>query len=116
MRPDARALLALLLLGQYLVVLDVAIVNVALPSIQRDLGLSATGLQWVVNGYTIAFAGFLLLGGGWPTSSASDARSSPAWGCSWRAASSAAWPARRACCSPAAWSRASEPPSSLPRR
>lgn len=63
MRPNARALLALLLLGQYLVVLDVAVVNVALPSIERALGLNATGLQWVVNGYTIAFAGFLLLGG-----------------------------------------------------
>ena len=60
---DARALLALLLLGQFLVVLDISVVNVALPSIQRDLELSATGLQWVINGYTIAYAGFLLLGG-----------------------------------------------------
>jgi EmrB/QacA subfamily drug resistance transporter len=60
---EARALLALLLLGQFLVVLDVSVVNVALPSIQADLGLSSTGLQWVVNGYTIAYAGFLLLGG-----------------------------------------------------
>ena len=60
---DARALLALLLLGQFLVVLDISVVNVALPSIQSALGLSSTGLQWVVNGYTIAYAGFLLLGG-----------------------------------------------------
>ena len=61
--PHARALLALLLLGQFLVVLDVSVVNVALPAMQDGLGLSSTGLQWVVNGYTIAFAGFLLLGG-----------------------------------------------------
>ncbi len=63
MSRDARALLALLLLGQFLVVLDISVVNVALPSIQRDLNLSSTGLQWVINGYTIAYAGFLLLGG-----------------------------------------------------
>jgi EmrB/QacA subfamily drug resistance transporter len=60
---EARALLALLLLGQFLVVLDVSVVNVALPSMQDALALSSTGLQWVVNGYTIAYAGFLLLGG-----------------------------------------------------
>src|SRR5215213_6234630 len=60
---DARALLALLLLGQFLVVIDISVVNVALPSIQHALQLSSTGLQWVVNGYTIAYAGFLLLGG-----------------------------------------------------
>src|SRR5215203_6173568 len=60
---QARALLALLLLGQFLVVLDVSVVNVALPAMQDGLHLSATGLQWVVNGYTIAYAGFLLLGG-----------------------------------------------------
>ena len=46
-----------------MVILDVAIVNVALPSIREDLGFSATGLQWVVNAYTLAFGGFLLLGG-----------------------------------------------------
>jgi EmrB/QacA subfamily drug resistance transporter len=63
LRSGARALLALLLLGQFLVVLDVSVVNVALPAMQDDLHLSSTGLQWVVNGYTIAYAGFLLLGG-----------------------------------------------------
>src|SRR5689334_16501659 len=46
-----------------MVILDVSIVNVALPSIRGDLDFSATGLQWVVNAYTLAFAGFLLLGG-----------------------------------------------------
>ncbi|MFD7968949.1 MFS transporter [Streptomyces clavifer] len=49
--------------GQFLVVLDVSVVNVAMPSMRTDLGLSATGLQWVVNAYSIAFAGFMLLGG-----------------------------------------------------
>src|SRR3954468_11884723 len=49
--------------AQFMVILDVSIVNVALPSIRRDLGFSATSLQWVVNAYTLTFAGFLLLGG-----------------------------------------------------
>lgn len=49
--------------GQFLVVLDVSVVNTALPSMRTDLGMSAVGLQWVVNAYSIAFAGFMLLGG-----------------------------------------------------
>lgn len=49
--------------GQFLVVLDVSVVNVALPSIRSDLGMSAAGLQWVLNAYTLTFAGFMLLGG-----------------------------------------------------
>ncbi|MFF0445112.1 MFS transporter [Streptomyces sp. NPDC004609] len=49
--------------GQFLVVLDVSVVNVALPSLRADLGLSTNGLQWVLNTYAIAFAGFMLLGG-----------------------------------------------------
>ena len=60
--PDG-AVLALACLGQFMVVLDVSVVNVALPSIRGDLDFSGTGLQWIVNAYTIAFAGFLLLGG-----------------------------------------------------
>ena len=55
--------LALVCIGQFMVVLDASIVNVALPSIQRDLHFSTSGLQWVVNAYTLTFAGFLLLGG-----------------------------------------------------
>jgi EmrB/QacA subfamily drug resistance transporter len=50
-------------LAQFMVILDVAIVNVALPSIQVSLRFSETDLQWVVNAYTITFAGFLMLGG-----------------------------------------------------
>ncbi len=56
-------LLALVCLGQFMVVLDISIVNVALPSIQAELRFTASGLQWVVNAYTLTFAGFLLLGG-----------------------------------------------------
>ncbi|MFF5784569.1 MFS transporter [Streptomyces sp. NPDC012693] len=49
--------------GQFLVVLDVSVMNVALPSLKADLGLSTLELQWVLNAYSIAFAGFMLLGG-----------------------------------------------------
>ena len=62
-RAPAWVVLTLVCLGQFMVVLDISVVNVALPSIQKDLGFSAAGLQWVVNAYTLAFAGFLLLGG-----------------------------------------------------
>jgi EmrB/QacA subfamily drug resistance transporter len=55
--------LALLLGVQFMVVLDIAIVNVALPSIQTDLGFSQEDLQWVVSAYALFFGGFLLLGG-----------------------------------------------------
>src|ERR687887_401247 len=55
--------LVVIALAQLMVVLDVAIVNVALPSIQRSLHFSATELEWVVNAYAIAFGGLLLLGG-----------------------------------------------------
>jgi EmrB/QacA subfamily drug resistance transporter len=50
-------------MGQFMVVLDATVVNVALPSIQADLGISDSSLQWVVNAYTLFFGGFLLLGG-----------------------------------------------------
>jgi DHA2 family methylenomycin A resistance protein-like MFS transporter len=49
--------------GYFMVILDVTIVNVAAPAIGRDLGASLTDLQWIVDGYTVAFAGLLLLGG-----------------------------------------------------
>jgi EmrB/QacA subfamily drug resistance transporter len=57
------ALLIVVCLAQFMVILDIAIVNVALPSIQDSLGFSDTGLQWVVNAYTLVFAGSLMLGG-----------------------------------------------------
>ena len=55
--------LVVLCLGMLMIVLDVTIVNVALPSIQADLGFSQSGLAWVVNAYLIAFGGLLLLAG-----------------------------------------------------
>lgn len=55
--------LALLALTQFVVILDAAIVNVALPSIGTDLGFSQQNLPWVVNAYVLTFGGFLLLGG-----------------------------------------------------
>ena len=58
-----NVILALACLAQFMVVLDVSIVNVALPQIGRQLHYSSVGLQWVVNAYVLTFAGFLLLGG-----------------------------------------------------
>jgi EmrB/QacA subfamily drug resistance transporter len=57
------AALALLSVVQFMIVLDIAIVNVALPSIQVDLGFSQENLQWVISAYALVFGGFLLLGG-----------------------------------------------------
>jgi EmrB/QacA subfamily drug resistance transporter len=58
-----RATLILACLAQFMVILDVSVVNVALPAIRRALHFTETDLQWVVNAYTVTFAGFLLLGG-----------------------------------------------------
>src|SRR6185503_4925334 len=62
---ERRKWLALALLSavQFMVVLDIAIVNVALPSIKVDLGFSQEDLQWVISAYALVFGGFLLLGG-----------------------------------------------------
>jgi EmrB/QacA subfamily drug resistance transporter len=57
------AVLAVCCAAQFMVVLDVSIVNVALPKMRADLDLSTAGQQWVINAYTLTFAGFLLLGG-----------------------------------------------------
>jgi EmrB/QacA subfamily drug resistance transporter len=56
-------LLAVCCVAQFMVILDLSIVNVALPSIQSALGFSAPELQWIVDAYSITFAGFLMLGG-----------------------------------------------------
>jgi EmrB/QacA subfamily drug resistance transporter len=71
MNPSSRThddtnpwiVLVLVCFAQFMVVLDATVVNVALPSIQKDLGLSESNLQWIVNAYTLVFGGFLLLGG-----------------------------------------------------
>jgi EmrB/QacA subfamily drug resistance transporter len=60
---STNALLAVVCLAQFMIILDVSIVNVALPSIRDGLHFSTTGLQWVVNAYTLTFAGLLMLGG-----------------------------------------------------
>src|SRR4051794_17789565 len=63
---DARSrwlALYVLCLATLMIVLDVSIVGVALPSIKDDLGFSETSLAWVVNGYLLTYGGFLLLGG-----------------------------------------------------
>ncbi|HEX3688505.1 MAG TPA: MFS transporter [Solirubrobacteraceae bacterium] len=59
----SRWLLVVCCVAQFMVILDLSIVNVALPSIQSSLGFSSADLQWVVDAYAIAFAGFLMLGG-----------------------------------------------------
>jgi EmrB/QacA subfamily drug resistance transporter len=62
-KPHLRATLMLSCLAQFMVILDVSVVNVALPSIRGALHFSEADLQWVVNAYTVTFAGFMLLGG-----------------------------------------------------
>ena len=62
-RVNPWLVLVLVCLAQFMVVLDATIVNVALPTIQQDLEMTDTSLQWIVNAYTLMFGGFLLLGG-----------------------------------------------------
>lgn len=59
----SHAVLAVLCLGQLMCILDISIVNIAIPSIQRDLGLETSTLQWVVTAYVLAYGGLLLVGG-----------------------------------------------------
>src|SRR6195952_3586021 len=63
MRRSPWSTLVVLSIAQFMVVLDVTIVNVALPHIQSDLKFSTSDLQWVISAYTLIFGGFLLLGG-----------------------------------------------------
>ena len=62
-RVNPWLVLVIACLAQFMVVLDITVVNIALPSVQRGLHFSSANLQWVVNGYTLIFGGFLLLGG-----------------------------------------------------
>jgi EmrB/QacA subfamily drug resistance transporter len=61
--PRRYGALALIVIAQFMVVLDVSIVNVALNALKHSLGFSESGLQWVITSYAIVFGGFLLLGG-----------------------------------------------------
>src|SRR3954465_10403211 len=62
-RAGANAVLAIVAVAQFMVVLDASVVNVALPSLQRDVGFSEQSLSWVLNAHPLIFGGFLLLGG-----------------------------------------------------
>jgi MFS family permease len=70
---SARATLVAALLGFFVIPLDAAVVNVALPSMDRELHAGVTGLQWIVDGYTLMFAALLLYSGAflprWPAGS-----------------------------------------------
>jgi MFS family permease len=57
------AVLAVCCTAQFMIVLDIAIVTVALPQMRQGLGISASGEQWIINAYTLTLGGFLLLGG-----------------------------------------------------
>src|SRR3954447_15026359 len=61
--PRSTWILAVCCVAQFMVILDLSIVNVALPSIQDSLNFSSNDLQWVIDAYSITFAGFLMLGG-----------------------------------------------------
>jgi len=71
--------LVIVLAAQLVVVLDFSIVNVALPSLSAELGVSADGAQWVVTAYALTFGGLLVLGDGPPTSSGGAERSPSGW-------------------------------------
>jgi len=60
---NPNAVLAVVAVAQFMVILDASIVNVALPTIKRDVGFSEQNLSWILNAYTLIFGGFLLLGG-----------------------------------------------------
>ena len=106
-----------LCLGDLMIVLDTNIVNVALPTIQTELGFSPTALAWVVNAYMLTFGGFLLLSGRLGDLFGNrrvllDRRR----GLHGRPPSPARWPPTPSCWSPAARSRVSAAPPSRPWR
>jgi MFS family permease len=82
--PRRWRALTVSLAAAFMTLLDVSIVNVALPSIKRDLGASAASVQWIVSGYSLAFGLVLGRPAGWATSSAGA-------GCSW-SPSRPSWP------------------------
>ena len=82
MTPHQRRTLAVCCIGFFMVLLDLMIVNTALPTIQTRLHAGFTGVQWVVDAYTLSFAALLLTGGTSPTASAASSCSASAWRCS----------------------------------
>ena len=87
--------LVVLSISLLVISLDNTILNVALPTIERDLGASASDLQWIVDSYTLVFAGLLLTWAASGTASAAAGRSWPAWACSAPARFSRRWHGRR---------------------
>ena len=65
--------------AQFVLQLDFSIVNVALPTIQRELHMAAAQLQWIVTGYALTFGSLLLAGGRWPTCSGGAGCWPPGW-------------------------------------
>src|ERR1700744_3981938 len=62
LRVEPNRVLVVVAIAQFMVILDASIVNVALPTIKRDVGFSEQSLSWILNAYTLLFGGFLLLG------------------------------------------------------
>jgi cyanate permease len=81
---------SLLAVSYFMTVVDLTIVNVALPTLGRKLHFPESDLQWVVTAYSLTFGGFLLLGAGPPTCSAAGGCSWPGW----RSSRRPRWPAR----------------------
>lgn len=77
-----RALVATVFTLQFLVALDMSLVNIALPAMRADLGFTASGLQWVVNAYLLTFAGSCSSAAGSAISGAAGPSSSPGSRCS----------------------------------
>jgi MFS family permease len=93
---NVNAVLAIVAAAQFMVILDASIVNVALPTIKRDVGFSEQSLSWILNAYTLIFGGFLLLGGRLADRLGGAGCSWPASRCSQPHRSSAASPSPRA--------------------
>ncbi len=74
--------LAICCMSLFIVGLDNTVVNVALPSLRRDLHASAAGLQWTIDAYTLVLASLLMLGGSTGAGSAAAGSSRPGWSCS----------------------------------
>ena len=88
--------LAVTVAAQFMVIVDVSVVNVALPAIKHDLHFSQDDLQWVITAYAILFGGTLLLAGASPICSGAGGCSWPAWRYSPSARCFPGWPGRRA--------------------
>ncbi|WP_329151139.1 hypothetical protein OG275_17210 [Streptomyces niveus] len=89
--------LALLGVAQFMLILDVTVVAIALPHIGADLDLSRSALTWVVSAYTLTFGGLMLLGGRGADLFGARGSSSPGWPPSRRPRWSSAWPAAPKC-------------------